>query len=150
MTTHKSLDGVRELLSQWNQAATQQAPYRLDVTITTDDLIAAVQHLVNAEWGYLSTITGLDHADTLEVLYHFCAGGDILTLRVALDRDHPVVPSLCGLIPSAVLQERELHEMFGIDVTDIPDDSRLLLPDDWPQAVYPLRKDAALPAESET
>jgi Ni,Fe-hydrogenase III component G len=31
--------------------------------------------------------------------------------------------------------------MFGITVENIPDPRRLVLPDDWPDGQYPLRKD---------
>ena len=34
----------------------------------------------------------------------------------------------------------ELIEMFGFVIEDTPDPARLLLPDDWPDGVYPLRK----------
>jgi Ni,Fe-hydrogenase III component G len=32
-------------------------------------------------------------------------------------------------------------EMFGIVVSGTPDPSRLYLPEDWEEGVYPLRKD---------
>ena len=35
-------------------------------------------------------------------------------------------------------------EMFGVVVDGTPNPSRLFLPDDWPDGVYPLRKDAVL------
>lgn len=80
----------------------------------------------------------------MEVLYHFCAGAAIVTLRVIIARDLPSVPSICRLIPSAVVYERELHEMFGITVIGIPNADRLFLPDDWAETSFPLRKDALL------
>jgi Ni,Fe-hydrogenase III component G len=43
-------------------------------------------------------------------------------------------------VPTATLYERELQEMFGFVVAGTPDSGRLLLPDDWPDCVYPLRK----------
>ncbi|HOJ26461.1 MAG TPA: NADH-quinone oxidoreductase subunit C, partial [Candidatus Saccharicenans sp.] len=53
----------------------------------------------------------------------------------------PVLPSICEIIPGAILYERELQDMFGITVQNIPDGRPLLLPDDWPAGNYPLRKD---------
>ena len=50
------------------------------------------------------------------------------------------VPSVCGLVPAATLYERELGEMFGVTVEGTPVTDHLLLPDSWPQGVYPLRK----------
>jgi Ni,Fe-hydrogenase III component G len=80
------------------------------------------------------------------VLYHFCQDAAVATLRVPLPREAPVVPSICGLIPSASLFERELMEMFGVVCEGTPDPRRLFLPDDWPDGTYPLRKDFIVPA----
>ena len=94
--------------------------------------------------GYLSAITGLDggpESDQLEVLYHFCTGAAVITLRVALPRQEAVVPSLSDIIPSAEVQERELMEMFGVTVSGLPNVEHLYLPDGWPEAIHPLRKD---------
>jgi NADH:ubiquinone oxidoreductase subunit C len=77
----------------------------------------------------------------IELLYHFCLGPAILTLRTSLAYSNPVAPSICGLLSYATLYERELIEMFGVTFEGTPDTSRLLLPDDWPDGVYPLRKD---------
>lgn len=142
-----TLDAVREQLSAWTQAAETPEAGRLDVTVTTGDLLAAVAAL--KAWGYLSAITGLDYghaAGKMEVLYHFCASdaAETVTLRVTIARDEPAVPSICSLIPAAVVFERELREMFGITVINIPDSDALFLPDNWAKDVFPLRKDAAL------
>jgi Ni,Fe-hydrogenase III component G len=140
-----TLDQARDLLASWASDAQTPEANRLDVTVGAGDLLAAVEALKG--WGYLAAITGLDAgsaAARLDVLYHFCSGASVVTLRVSLDRESPSVPSLCRLIPSAVMFERELHEMFGITVIDIPNDDPLFLPDDWTAGVYPLRKDAAL------
>jgi Ni,Fe-hydrogenase III component G len=94
--------------------------------------------------GYLSAITGLDpgvETGQLEALYHFCAGAAVITLRVRVPREGGMLPSLCEIIPSAEVFERELSEMFGVTVTGLRAPDRLYLPEDWPDAVYPLRKD---------
>ncbi len=143
-----TLDDAREQLGAWTQAVESPEANRLDVTVAAGDLLAAVAAI--RDRGYLSAITGLDHghaAGKMEVLYHFCAPSspETLTLRVAIARDgDPSIPSICRLIPAAVVFERELREMFGITISDIPDDSALFLPDGWAKDVFPLRKDAAL------
>jgi Ni,Fe-hydrogenase III component G len=77
----------------------------------------------------------------MEVLYQFCEGAAVLTLRVMIDRESAVIPTVCCLIPSASFFERELGEMFGITIEGTPNTERLFLPDEWPVGVYPLRKD---------
>lgn len=146
------LDEAEALLSGWTVAAARPEPARLDLSIDVDHLLAAVQALSDQRWGALSAVTGLDHgadADRMEVLYHFCDGAAILTLRVDVQREAAVVPSLCGILPAARLYEQELTELMGVTVAGLPDMGRLFLADDWPADVHPLRKDAPLPEGNE-
>lgn len=133
------------LLAPWSKDSSTPEPDRLDVIVEAADLPQAVAALRGEQpWGYLSAITGMDSgAETgeLEVLYHFCSGPHITTLRVHTPRSEAQVPSICGVITSASLYERELSEMFGITITGTPNPARLFLPDDWPSNTYPLRKD---------
>lgn len=143
-----TLQSAAEVLAPWAKATEAQGDDRLFVTIAAADLLPAVEALFQeARWGYLATITGVDlgvEAGQFEVLYHFCAGALVTTLRVPIPRSAPVVPTLYHLIPSVTFYERELIEMFGITVQGTPNTERLFLPDDWPAGVYPLRKDFSL------
>ncbi len=49
------------------------------------------------------------------------------------------VPSLFDMFPGTEAMEREAFDMFGIDFTDHPDLSRILMPEEWNG--FPLRKD---------
>jgi Ni,Fe-hydrogenase III component G len=141
----QGLDLIRECCGE----PARPEPNRADVSVTPEKLLACVEPLAKARWGYLSAITGLDYgpeAGRMEALYHFCNRAAVITLRVQLPREKPVVPSVCGLIPSATLFERELMEMFGIVCKGTPDPRRLFISDDWPEGVYPLRKDFIVPA----
>ena len=51
----------------------------------------------------------------------------------------PVAPTITDVIPGAVLYEREVHDLLGVEFEGHPDLSPLLLPDDWPREVHPLR-----------
>ena len=138
------LQSAAALLTPRMQSKETPGPNRLDVVVAVYDLLPAVQALHQSGWGYLAAITGLDlglEAGQIEVLYHFCSGAAVVTLRVPVERDAAVVPSLCGAIPSAGVFERELMEMFGVTVDGAPNSDRLILPDEWPDGVYPLRKD---------
>jgi NADH:ubiquinone oxidoreductase subunit C len=151
------------LLQPFSVGAVTHAPGRVEAVVKREDLCAAVGTIIEARWGYLSAITGLDHPwpkaakpagaaaappaeptepmeDRLEALYQFVSGPVVATLRVSVPYHDARVPSVCGIIPSATLYERELMEMFGIVVEGTPDTGKLLLPDDWPDGVYPLRK----------
>ncbi len=149
MNTETALQTAGTLLAPFAQSTTQPEPGRMDVVLAPENLVAAVKALIDARWGYLSALSGLDHpqAGTIEALYHMCGtdSSAVVTLRVPVSRPDSQVPSVCGPIPSASLYERELAEMFGITVVGTPNPARLFLPDEWPADLYPLRKDAAVP-----
>ncbi len=119
--------------------------WRMDGVLPADALEIAVQTLVQDQFGYLTAITGIDNHDAnLEVLYHFCSGRYVLTLRVSAPHKQPILPSITPILAYAGLFEREISEMLGITFTGIPDASRLFLPDDWQEGLYPLRKNVDL------
>jgi len=129
----------------WQMETTNPAPDRISCLLgSAEDLPAIVVALRAKHLGWLSAVTGIDpgvEAGYLEVLYHFTAAALVITLRVHTPRETPAVTSLSDLIPVAEVFERELHEMFGIEVIGLRNQSKLYLPDDWPDGVYPLRKD---------
>lgn len=146
-TASDALTAAETLLAPLGGSAARPEPNRLDLALPVEALVAAANALAGAHWGYLSTLTGLDlgpQAGQLEVLYHFCAGSAVLTLRVRVPRSAALVPSLAATLPAAGLHEREVSEMLGVNFTASPNTERLYLPDDWPGGVFPLRKDAPL------
>lgn len=89
-------------------------------------------------------ITGIDSEHCFEVMYHFSNDetGCIVTVKALIrDRTTPRIASLAGLVPGAEWIEREVHDLLGIEFEGHPNLRRLLLADDWPQGVYPLRKE---------
>lgn len=62
-----------------------------------------------------------------------------IRLRVQVPEDDPILPSLFDVHPGSEAYERETYDMFGIDFTDHPDMTRILMPEDW--VGHPLRKD---------
>ncbi len=116
---------------------------RIMVYTPFGNLLATLQFLRDQGVTHVSTITGVDKIqdNRFELLYHLYWEQNEITVRVEVDRDEPIVPTVSALLPGVVVYERELQDMFGIRVTDIPDRRRLLLCDEWPEGEYPLRKD---------
>jgi Ni,Fe-hydrogenase III component G len=142
-----ALEQAQEILVNCVQTWHVPEDHRLDAQVSPTNLLPAVKALDYHAWGYLVAITGLDGGPDVGeflVLYHFCSGPAVLTLRVTIPRRQAALPSICSIIPYASVFERELAEMFGIEVYGTPDPSRLFLPDNWPDGIYPLRKDAEL------
>jgi Ni,Fe-hydrogenase III component G len=147
MQPESTLQAAEALLARWSAGLSAPRPNRRDVIIEAGELLDAVRALTEAHWGYLSAITGHDcgeTADAIELLYHFCSGALVVTLRVRIARISGVLPSVCPLIPVASVFEREIAEMFGVTFAGAPDTARLYLSEDWPEGVYPLLKDAPI------
>jgi NADH-quinone oxidoreductase subunit D len=143
MTTERLLQQAKTLLQEYTKETAAPEPNRLDAVIDAADLPKAAGALRAANWGYLAALTGLDlgpEANQIEALYHICEEAAVATLRVRVPREGGAVPSIHQLHPNALFYEREFLEMFGVQVTGLPDTSRFFLPDDWPDGIYPLRK----------
>ncbi len=98
---------------------------------------------------YLECVTGIDFPDDkkIHVVYHLYsyAKKHRVVVKVLLDREDPVVPTLTHVWPTANWQERECFDLLGVLFDGHPDLRRLLLPDDWEG--HPLRKDYEEAAE---
>ncbi|HEX7622277.1 MAG TPA: NADH-quinone oxidoreductase subunit C [Anaeromyxobacteraceae bacterium] len=97
-----------------------------------------------AELGFdrLVAITGMDEKTSLVALYALSRpDGTILGLRRRVPREAPVLASVTDRFPGAANYERELDDLLGFEVTDLPPGKRYPLPDDWPKDEKPLRKD---------
>ena len=124
----------------------KQNPFRYWITVPADGLHAAVATLRD-RFGirHLGTIVGEDRRDRFEVHYIF-SGEVTVTLTVPVpDRANPQVPSLAPLLEGALVYEREVHDLFGIVPVGHPSLRRQTLPEDWPDGVFPLRKDVQIP-----
>lgn len=146
MDTEMLLEQARQCIASMAEKFVVPEAGRLDAYLPVTQLVEATRAMIKMDGWYLSAITGLDMPageasdGVIELLYQFCNRAAVFTLRVQAPYGLPEVPSVCPVIPSATLYERELIEMFGVIFTGTPNKDRLLLPDDWPDNVYPLRK----------
>lgn len=137
---------IQMLFSSYIQEDNQPEPGRLDIYLPAEKIAYIVGVLMSTGKWHLSAITGLDIPQTqqedgkIEIMYHFSQKAIVLTLRIQVPYGSPIVPTICKVIPSAVLYEREAAEMFGVIFEGTPMREKFLLPDDWPDGVYPLRK----------
>ena len=158
MTIEADLKQVEELLEKLTISTSSPEENRVDSVIDRANLKPAVKAiLIDGHWGYLSAITALDQPvydvdvatnekklvpdqGNVEVLYHFCRGAAVATLRVSVPYADPNLDSICDILSSASLYEREAMELLGVNFVGTPNTDRLILPESWPEGVYPLRK----------
>lgn len=169
MDTEQYLAQAEAFLRPYGRAIHRPAPDRLDITILPGAIQSVMRAVAAEKWGYLVAITGVDrpgvsgvmpedkqwsrlvsedegsstvqeHEGSIELLYTFCKKAAVVTLRTAVRYSFPVIHTVCDVFPAATLYERELIELFGVKIVGTPNKDKLLLPDDWPDGVFPLRK----------
>ncbi|MEW6687029.1 MAG: NADH-quinone oxidoreductase subunit C [Candidatus Edwardsbacteria bacterium] len=84
-----------------------------------------------------------NHKEKFSVLHIFSLDQKqmFVSLRILLQEKDLSLDSITPLIPAAGWAEREFKDMMGLEPLGHPDPRRLVLSDDWPEGVYPLRKD---------
>jgi NADH:ubiquinone oxidoreductase subunit C len=101
---------------------------------------------------HITAVSGVDwiSKNEFEVIYFVgCVSHPgyedfVVALAERFSRDEAVVPTLIEVWTGADYHERETHEMFGINFRGHPNQSHLLLPEDW-NDLPPLRKDYVNP-----
>lgn len=78
-----------------------------------------------------------------EIYYHFSldSQGIILSMHVILDNGEPRIESLSDMFSASNWIEREMHELFGINFLNHPNQDKLLSEGNWAEGVYPYRKE---------
>ena len=121
---------------------------RAYVDIYPKDIVEFTKYIFKDLKLRFNIASAVDDFDALEILYHFAddPSGYVVSLRVLIkEREDPHVDTITTVTKSAWWIEREIHELFGIHFDGNKDLRPLLLPDDWPQGVYPLRKNFVVP-----
>lgn len=138
---------------------TRQADDQITVLVDRNDLPLAVKTLYYDIGGFISTMIPNDERQIngCYALYYaismegskmteaddFAAEDKcFITVKTLIPRSDPTFPSVTPLVPACVWYEREAYDMFGLVAEGLPDKRRLVLSDDWPDGLHPLRKDA--------
>jgi NADH:ubiquinone oxidoreductase subunit C len=118
------------------------------IDIYPKDIVAITKHIFKDMGLRFNIASAVDDFDAIEILYHFSldSAGIVVSIRAILeDKNDPHIDTITSVTRSAWWIEREIHELFGVEFDGNSDLRPLLLPDDWPKGVYPLRKDFVVP-----
>jgi Ni,Fe-hydrogenase III component G len=99
------------------------------------------EFLKSGKFRLLSTISGYEAGENFYIVYHFVDTEGEVNVRTSVSKENPVLPSITPVLPGGVLYEREIQDLLGVKFEGIIDGRRLILPEQWPDGVYPLRKD---------
>ncbi|MDX1763962.1 MAG: NADH-quinone oxidoreductase subunit C [bacterium] len=124
---------------------------QLAMTVDKKDIVAVCRVLKehrDMNFDYLADLCGVDYLGKREkrfqVVYNLYSIALNHRIRVKTDvsEEDCAVDSVTEIWKTANWHERELYDMFGIDVKGHPELERILMPEDWEG--YPLRKDYPL------
>jgi Ni,Fe-hydrogenase III component G len=94
---------------------------------------------------------GTDHRSEskgylVDYVYSMAAHHLFITLRLKVPENDLWIEAITGQadIPAANWAEREIQDLLGIPLRNHPDPRRLVLADDWPADLHPLRRDMPL------
>lgn len=144
MTIDELLKNVQGRFGQAVLNVDKKNDKRAYVDIYPKDIVEMTRYLFKEMGLRFNIASAVDDLDGLEVLYHFTLDGAglVVSVRVILrDKINPSIDTITGVTPAAWWIEREIHELFGIGFNNNRDLRPLLLADDWPKGVYPMRKD---------
>ncbi|GAA0342692.1 hydrogenase large subunit [Morganella psychrotolerans] len=124
-----------------------QTANQLTITIKTEMLPEVVEFLYYGCGGWLPVLWGNDERplNGQFAVYYALSMEEgekcWVTVKAYVSPITQEFPSVTPRVPAAVWGEREIRDMYGLRPVGLPDERRLVLPDDWPDDLYPLRKD---------
>lgn len=137
LQSHKDYEIVQEL--------SNSAEHTIKIRVPAEKIPEAAA-LLKKHGAFLLTMAGVDERQMnghfgLYAVFSLPTGQTIIETGTFLDPGNPSYPSITPVIPSAHWLEREIKDMFGIVPLGHPDLRRLSVHPDWPENVFPLRKD---------
>ena len=129
---------LKDKISDWYE----HNPQRIYFSVDKKDIREAARVLFKDLGIRYVIASGTDTPQGFEILYHFSwdKTGQIISVRVLIeDKENPQIDSLAVISPAFSWIEREMWEMLGINFIGHPNLTRLLLAEDWPEGVCPLR-----------
>lgn len=111
--------------------------------IQSEALARTLRELKSKGYDYLKKITAVDYSTHLEVLYiiYNTSTREQEIVKTELPADKPSIDTVIDIYKSADWYERELSEMFGIEIKGRR--AKRLLLEEWNGSEAPLRKSFA-------
>ena len=143
MNREEVLNGIKEKFKNDIIEVFDKSPKRVYIEIKPESLVECARYMYKDLGARFNIASGVDVRHHMEILYHFIIEeiNLLISLRVKLQKSKLEIDSLTPVFKAADWIEREIHEMLGINFKGHPKLERLLLPDVWPEGVYPLRRD---------
>ena len=123
--------------------ASEQNGNRLYFTVRNQDLASVAEFLLKELGCRLSTATGMEVYDGIEVMYHFSDDreGRYFCPTVKTSLTNPEITSITPLTKAASWIEREIHDMFGVVFQGHPNLKPLLKENNEGIPGFPLKQE---------
>ncbi|MCM8779276.1 MAG: NADH-quinone oxidoreductase subunit C [Candidatus Omnitrophica bacterium] len=135
----KIKERLKECIIDWYEHSER----RVYFSVKPEDILGVVKVIFKELNLRLSTATGVDTPQGIEIIYHFSFDrtGEIFSVKVLIkDKEKPEIDSITPIIKGAEWIEREMWELLGINFKGHPNLKHLLLIEDWPEGKFPLRR----------
>ena len=116
---------------------------RIIIRIRSESILSTAAWLYKEAGFRFIIATALHTKNGFEIHYHFSLDllGLILNIHVILDKVNPEIESLSNMFNASNWIEREMHELFGINFLNHPNQEKLISEGNWAEGVYPYRKE---------
>ena len=104
MNPETILETIQRDIKEKIMEAFLSAPRRIQVRVQRDQLNAVLAYLKQQfAFTHLGTISGNDLGENFEVVYHLSNAVTSVNVRIHTPRSSPKIPSICSVIPGAIL-----------------------------------------------
>ncbi len=146
MTSEQVIEQLRAKLGAGLRAAEEPVPGTVYLTIDKDSVQSACRHVQDDLGGRFVISAGIDRRlreGCLSVTHIFSRDKEkqFICLRADVPENSAEVDSVTPWVAGANWSERECQDLMGVKAKGHPDPRRLVVADDWPEGVHPLRKD---------
>jgi len=143
MNTDQVIGKLRETFKDDITEVLKKSEKRAVVTISPGAILRVAEYLYKTAGLRFIIASALHTKRGFEIHYHFSldATGLVLNIHVILDQDNPQIESLSNMFNASNWIEREMHELFGINFLNHPNQEKLISEGNWAEGVYPYRKE---------
>ena len=143
MDTEKIIEKLKERFGSQILEINTRNHKRSMVTINPGSLPKVAEYMYKEAGLRFIIATAIHTKRGFEIHYHFSHDeiGLVLNIHVILNSENPKIESLSNMFNASNWIEREMHELFGINFLNHPNQEKLISEGNWAEGVYPFRKE---------
>ena len=143
MNSESIIEGLKAKFGGIVLGTDRKSETRWWVTIEPGSLLNIAEYLYRDAGLRFIIASAIHTRKGFEIHYHFSKDeiGLVLNIHVVLSADKPEIESLSNMFSASNWIEREMHELFGIDFLNHPNQEKLISEGNWAEGVYPYRKE---------